>query len=99
MATNKLKVVLSILRELDDGSIPSASAYDLSDAEYYKILDAMQDDGLIKGLDIVRAQRGIVIVLGENAQLTIRGMEYMNANSNLMKTYKGLKEIRDWLPF
>ena len=101
MAVNHLKVVISLLREITDGNIPKASDYEISDEQYWDILDAMQDDGLIKG---ARFQRGklnriITVLSTDTIKITIKGMEYLNENSALAKTYKGLKEIREWLPF
>lgn len=35
----------------------------------------------------------------EGIKLTVKGIEYLNDHSAAMKAYKGLKELRDWLPF
>ena len=97
MAVNQLKVVMSILKEISDGNIPKAKDYGIEEETFYNILDAMQDDGLVK--NIQGANKKAVAAFTENAAITIKGMEYLNDNSALMKTYKGLKEIREWLPF
>lgn len=100
MAINKLKIMLSFMRELNDGNIPTYSDYGLEKSEFYDIIDACQDEGLIKGANFSRGKGNrILIAFLENTKLTVKGMEYLDKNSTAMKTYKGLKELRDWLPF
>lgn len=100
MATNRLKVMLSFMRELNDGNIPTYSDYGLEKSEFYDIIDACQDAGLIKGATFSRGNGNeILIVFLENTKLTVKGMEYLDEHSTAMKAYKGLKELRDWLPF
>lgn len=91
---------MSILKEMSEGNIPKAGDYGIEEKQYYNILDVMQDDGLIKDVRFPRgANKEIGAAFLENAKVTIRGMEYLNENSALIKTYKGLKEVREWLPF
>ena len=100
MATNKLKVMLSFMRELNDGNISTHSDYGLEKSEFYDIIDACQDEGLIKGASFSRGKGNeILIAFLENTKLTVKGMEYLDEHSVAMKAYKGLKELRDWLPF
>lgn len=99
MAVNQLKIVLSILSEISEGKIPEASDYDINSDTFYDILIAMNDDGLVKGVSSLFGDGVRYCVRYENVKITIKGMEYINANSKLMKTYRGLKEIREWLPF
>lgn len=100
MSVNQLKIVVSVLKEISEGNIPKAEDYGIENTKYYDILDAIQDDGLIKNVRFSRgADKEIIMAFAENAKITIRGMEYLNNNSALVKTYKGLKEVREWLPF
>lgn len=101
MSTNKLKVMLSFLREVNDGNIPSAEDYGLSKEEYWSIIEAAQDDGLIKGAIFSRGGQSSKILCGflDGVQLTVKGMEYLDNHAPAMMLYKGLKELRDWLPF
>lgn len=100
MAINKLKVMLSLMRELNDGNIPTYSDYELSKTEFYDIIDACQDEGLIKGVGFSRGKGNeIIIAFLDHAKLTVKGLEYLDAHSVAMQTYRGLKELRDWLPF
>jgi len=100
MAINKLKVMLSFMRELNDGNIPTYSDYGLEKTEFYDIIDACQDEGLIKGASFSRGKGNrILIAFLENTKLTVKGMEYLDSHSTAMRAYKGLKELRDWMPF
>ncbi len=101
MATNKLKVMLSFMREVNDGNIPDASEYELENWAYWDIIEACQEEGLIKDAVFVHADgfdHPIAVEL-KGVKLTVRGMEYLDEHSSAMKAYKGLKEIREWLPF
>ena len=42
---DKLKIMLSFMRELNDGNIPKAEDYGISNIEFYDIIDACQDAG------------------------------------------------------
>ena len=101
MANDRLKIMLSFMRELNDGNIPSASDYDISNGEFWDIIDACQDAEYIKGAHFSKGgqKNPILFCFLDNVKLTVKGMEYLHENSSLMKTYKGLKELRDWLPF
>lgn len=94
MAINKLKVMLSFMREINDGNIPKSADYDLSNEDLWDIVEACQDEGLIKGA----THAGAILFL-ERTKLTVKGLEYLHDHSTVMKTYKGLKELRDWLHF
>lgn len=97
---DKLKIMLSFLRELNDGNIAKPEDYELEREEFYDIVDACQDAGYIKGASFSRGKGNrILIAFLENTKLTVKGMEYLHENSAAMKTYKGLKEIREWLPW
>lgn len=100
MSTNKLKVMLSFMRELNDGNISQAEDYQLEKAEFYDIVEACQDEGLIKGVCFKKnATNEIIIAFFDGVKLTVKGLEYLNSHSSIMKTYRGLKELREWLRF
>lgn len=98
---DKLKIMLSFMREVNDGNVPLAKDYDITNGELWDIIDACQDEGFIKGARFSRGGQGnpILMCFTDGIKLTVKGMQYLHDNSTAMKTYKGLKEIREWLPW
>ena len=96
---DKLKIMLSFMREVNDGNMPEAKDYELTDVELWDIIDACQDAGLIKGARFAHGGVGnpILMCFTDGIKLTVKGMQYLHENSTSMKTYKGLKELRDWI--
>ena len=47
MVIDKLKVMLSFMREINDGNIPKSTDYGISNEELWDIVEACQDEGLI----------------------------------------------------
>ena len=93
--------MLSFMRELNDGNTPNAADYGITNGELWDIIDACQDEGLIKGAVFTRGGQGnhILIAFLDGVTLTVKGLEYLDNHSAAMRAYKGLKELRDWLPF
>lgn len=83
MTTDKLKVMLSFMKEISNGNIPKHSDYGLEETEFYNIIEACQDEGLIKGDNFSKGGRGnkIIMVFLENTKLTVKGIEYLNKHS------------------
>ena len=79
MAINKLKIMLSFMREVNDGNIPNAAEYGIQNLEYWDIIDACQEEGLIKGASFSSGGSGNQIIIGflDYIQLTVNGMEYL----------------------
>ena len=98
---DKLKVMLSFMRELNDGNIATADDYGLTTQEFCDIVEACQDAGYIKGAMFLHGgMPGETIEhYFDAAKLTVAGMEYLHEHTKAMRAYKGLKEIREWLPW
>lgn len=98
---NKKKIIYSILKELnDDNTQLKSETYNISSEEFGSLLEMMQDENLIKDTIITRAGQGnkVIFIHLANTKIKLRGIDYLETNSSLAKTYKGLKEIREWLP-
>ena len=64
------------------------------------IIEAYQDAELIKNaISVQILSSSYKEFLLDNTMMTVKEMEYLNNNSAVMKTYKVLKELRNWLPF
>lgn len=99
--SNKKKIIYSVLKEIEKSeNEPSSRDYGISIADFGDIIDMIEDEGLIKGSGVTRGGRGneAQVVFLNGAKITIKGFKYLEENSVLAKTYKGLKEVRDWLP-
>lgn len=90
------KIVLSILKEISDGEIPTNENYDLTQQQFADIVNGMQDEGYIKNVINASSFDGRAVLL-DGARITLKGIEYLKNQSGAMKFYKGLKEVRDWI--
>lgn len=90
---NKLRYL--ILKELlENDRVVSARDLNISPLKLQSFILGMQKDGLVQGF--LPTKSGIV---PSDARVTLSGEEYISNNSDLAKIYKGMKEIRDWIPF
>lgn len=90
---NKRKIIYSILKEIEKGNNPSKEDYGMTFDEFFDIALFLKKEGLIRNETITKDRADFSF-----AQVTLRGMNYLDENSALAKTYKGLKEVRSWLP-
>lgn len=99
MKKNELKIMLSIMREINDGNEPKASDYELDKNEFWNIIEKCQDAGYIKGANASTGGRGnkAQVIYLNTAKLTVSGLKYLKENSALMRTYRGLKSFREWV--
>ena len=93
---NYSKIVLSVLKELSNGEIPTNENYDLTPQQFADIVNGIQDEGYIKNvIDASSFEERAVLLDG--ARVTPKGMNYLESQSGVMKFYNGLKEVRDWI--
>lgn len=95
MALNKLKIMLSFMREINDGNVPKAADYGITNKEYCNVIDACQDEGLIKGamFDTGEQDNQILIAYLDNVKLTVKGMEYLQAEARDKEIYTYIGEF------
>lgn len=96
---NRKKLVYSILKELEQGNEPKQKDYELDLEQWGEISELILDEGYARNIKVTRAGIGnkVVMVWYNTAKITMKGIEFLEENSGLAKTYKGLKEVRDWL--
>ncbi|MEK4968599.1 YjcQ family protein [Cytobacillus sp. FSL R7-0696] len=93
---DKKKLRIAILKEIDNGN------KQLSESDF-KVEEEVFDEAVNF---LVREKYLAGIFYADNrpqffeasCNLTEKGEEYLSENSAIAKTYKGLKEIRSWLP-
>lgn len=86
---SKRKLIYSILKEIDKGNNPSKEDYGMTFDEFFDIALFLKKEGLIRKEMIAKD-----LIDFSFAQVTLSGMKYLDENSSLAKTYKGLKEVR-----
>lgn len=96
---DRKKLIYSILKELEQGNEPKQSDYELELEQWGELAELIRDEGYAKNVTVQRGGLGNKVVYAwlDKAQITIKGLDYLEENSALAKTYKGLKEARDWL--
>lgn len=96
---NRRKIIFSILKEIEKGEQePKHADYDITYEQFGDIVEMMQNDKLIEGASFAKGVGKISIVWLNTAKITMKGLDYLDENNIWSKTYKGLKEIREWLP-
>lgn len=71
----------------------------VSDVRLYRILEMLQDAGLIKNAKIKTDLTGDVFILNsEQIRITLKGLEYLQENSIMRKMYNAAKGIADLVP-
>lgn len=87
------------MKELEQGNEPNKSDYGLDLEQWGELSELIKDEGYAKNVIIQRDGIGnpVIYVRYSSAKVTMDGFEFIEQNSGLAKTYKGIKEIRDWL--
>ncbi|RNB56536.1 hypothetical protein EDM57_12065 [Brevibacillus gelatini] len=94
---NKVKLRYAILKEIYNGNTTLTEA-DLcvGREEFDEAVNFLSREGYLTGI-IWADDRPHLPKIG--LVLTEKGEKYLEENSVLAKTYKGLKEIREWIKF
>ncbi|MED4126323.1 YjcQ family protein [Halalkalibacterium halodurans] len=92
---NKKKLRYAILKEIDSNNkILSEKDFGVDEATFDEAVNFLKREGYLDG--IFNADNRPQFYEGV-AFLTEKGESYLEENSALAKTYRGLKEIRDWI--
>ncbi|MGG3504772.1 YjcQ family protein [Paenibacillus lautus] len=107
MASKTLKVMQQILEHFDDsmdsdeidiGPI-SAENLGISTARWHRVIGMMLEEGLIDGFaEVTHLGSSHSSYRSINPRITLRGLQFLNENSNAAKIYEIAKEIRGWVP-
>lgn len=94
---NRKKLIYSILKELEQGDEPKQTDYELDLEQWGEIAELISDEGYAKNIMVQYADDTVYYVGYHSTKITLAGIGFLEENSALSKTYKGIKEIRDWL--
>ena len=89
------KIILSIVKEVEEGNKNiQAQDFGIDMDMFWEISEVIKDMGLVKNISFSLGKK----IDYNISSITAEGMKYLKENSALMKTYRGLKSIREWLP-
>lgn len=92
---NKKKLRYSILKEIDNGnSNLNENNFGISEEEFFNAINFLVREDYLGGV-YYADDRPWLDEIGPF--LTEKGENYLEENSPLAKTYKGLKEVREWI--
>ncbi|MFC7372437.1 YjcQ family protein [Fictibacillus iocasae] len=94
---DRRKLLYSILKELQEGNEPKQTDYEITYEQWGEMAALIRDEGYAKGASVQYADNTVYFVALSSAKITMKGIEYLEQNSTLAKTYRGLKEVREWL--
>lgn len=100
MNSNKLKkIIFSILKEILEGeNIPTAEDYEVTNKQFVEIVMLMTNENLLNSKRVSFFIDGSLYIQKSIDTLTMKGIEFLEENSNWSKFYKGIKEFRNFLP-
>lgn len=95
MKMDKKKLRYAILKEIDSCNKKlTEKDFGVSEGEFDEAVRFLDREGYLKGF---RYGDNRPILFDGTSYLTEKGEKYLEENSALSKTYKGLKEIKEWL--
>lgn len=94
------KVLYALLKEIKEGNKVTAELLSVTDEEFATVVEYAKDKNYIKNALVLRGGQGnkVLTIAVDDANITFEGKVFLDENSILSKGYKGLKEIREWLP-
>lgn len=97
---NTKKILYSMLKEIKEGNNVNYNDFGITQEEFGCVIEIALDEKYIKNAMVLRNGIGNKVYAASvnDARLTLAGENYLEENSLLAKGYKGLKEIREWLP-
>ena len=101
MEINRKKLMYAILREVNNNSDIkyNAETFNVEKRVFDEVLLILNEENFVKGISIQNYNNSINPIIMGNLRITLDGINFLEENNPYAKTYKGLKEIREWLPF
>ncbi|MDH6367368.1 MULTISPECIES: YjcQ family protein [unclassified Breznakia] len=101
MNVNRKKLMYAILYELNNMNTNlDASMFEVNDRLFQEVIGMLVNEGFVTGYtEVTTSTSQYRSFLATMPTIAYRGVIFLDENSTLAKTYKGLKEIRSFLPF
>lgn len=96
--------ILNALRDsMDDDNFDlntiSPEKLDVSENRWAYIIKMLADEGYVEDLNVTISLDGYInLGAGPRPRITLKGLEYLEENSTMKKTYRLLKGIKDVTP-
>ena len=95
------KMLIAFLKEIESGEFNNLNENDfgITYEDYCKVLEIIYDNGFAKDMyeiPVSGCPYNQYKLL--NIRLTLEGIDYLIENSAWAKAYKGIKEIKSWIP-
>jgi len=92
---NKKKLRYAILKEIDNNNKNlTENDFKVTPGQFDDAINFLNRENYLKGIPY---GDGRPLMWEKSSYLTDKGENYLEDNNLLAKSYKGLKEIRDWL--
>lgn len=101
MEINRKKLMYSILRELNNNSNIdyTGTTFEVNDQVFEQTIEILIDEQMVRGFKIMRFIDGGSDIQIKDPRITLKGIEFLEENNEWKKLYKGLKEVKSWIPF
>ena len=103
MEINRKKLMYAILREANNNSdiVYSATTFEVDELVYTQTLLILKEEEMLMGIMTKQSDNTVgAFIMGKTKpRITLSGLDFLEENNEWSKLYKGLKEIRDWIPF
>lgn len=76
-----------------------AENFHVDEVTFNEVLITLKEENIMKGISVMPSDNKTSVTVIGKPRITLTGIEFLDVNNTLYKTYKGLKEICDWLPF
>lgn len=71
----------------------------VSKERWSRYIEMMADVGYIKGVKVYTIISGDTVVEDNGIRITLKGLEYLSENSVMQKIFRGMKGIKESVPF
>lgn len=102
MEVNRKRLIYAILREINANNKElqyNADEFDVDADIFIEVMEIIDDEEFVKGLHIVRTLDSPPELLFQKLRITLKGIEFLENNSEWIKIYKGIKELKSWISF
>lgn len=102
MEINRKKLMYAILREVNNSNDKikyNAETFGVDKKVFDEVMLILNEEDFVKGISVMNYDNTVNVMVFDKLRITLSGINFLEENNPYAKTYKGLKELREWLPF